>query len=216
MNIKAAVFDVDGTLIDSLMFWDILWQEIGKTFLNDETFRPSADDDKRVRTLTFKDAMYLLHDRYAVAESGGELLGFGNAMIVKFYSEIVELKAGVKPFLEYCRQNGVKMCIASATAADMLEIALKRCGIRDYFAKVFSCADLGVGKDKPAVVLRAMKFLGTTLRKRGCLKIPLLRLKRLPNSVCRRWESTIRTISVKRKSKRWLRSTSLPVKPWRS
>lgn len=161
MNIKAAVFDVDGTLIDSLMFWDILWQEIGKTFLNDETFRPSADDDKRVRTLTFKDAMYLLHDRYAVAESGGELLGFGNAMIVKFYSEIVELKAGVKPFLEYCRQNGVKMCIASATAADMLEIALKRCGIRDYFAKVFSCADLGVGKDKPDVFLRAMKFLGT-------------------------------------------------------
>ncbi len=163
MNIQAAIFDVDGTLVNSLTFWDALWKGVGQTFANDETFRPTQADDKEIRTLTLKEGMELIHDHYAVGGSGDELLDFANEMVVKFYSEIVELKAGVKPFLEHCRNNGVKMCIASASATDMLEIVLKRCGIREYFLRVFSCADLGVGKEKPDVFLQAAEFLGTAI-----------------------------------------------------
>lgn len=162
-KIKAAIFDVDGTLVNSLTFWEALWTGLGKTFAGDETFCPSQADDKEIRTLALKEAMQLIHDHYAMGDSADELLDYANNLVVKFYSEIVELKAGVKPFLDHCRNNGVKMCIASASATDMLEIVLNRCGIRDYFLHVFSCADLGVGKEEPDVFLQAAQFLGSEI-----------------------------------------------------
>ena len=164
MNIKAAIFDMDGTLIDSLMLWDVLWAEFGQRYLNDTSFRPSTDDDKKVRTLTLKDAMELIHSRYQIAESGEELLQLANSIMHDFYANKVELKAGVKEFLAYCKASGVKMCIASATAPDLLDVAIKHCKIKEYFLKVFSCSDLGKGKDQPDVYLAAADFLKTDMK----------------------------------------------------
>ena len=53
-NIKGAIFDMDGTLIDSLMLWNIIWEKFGKLFCEDGKFLPSSSDDKAVRTMTLK------------------------------------------------------------------------------------------------------------------------------------------------------------------
>ena len=161
MEFKNAIFDMDGTLIDSLIYWDILWSELGEKYLGDKTFRPSAEDDKAVRTLTLKDGMQLIHKNYGIAESGNALLEYTNSSIIKFYTEKVELKKGVKEFLDFCYENGTKMCIASATATDFIKIALKKCGIEKYFGKIFSCADIGIGKEKPDIFLIAAEYLGS-------------------------------------------------------
>ncbi len=163
MNFKYAIFDMDGTLINSLIFWDILWSELGEKYLNDKSFRPTAEDDKAVRTLTMKGGMELIHNNYNIAESAEKLLKEANASIIRFYSETVELKSGVKEFLDYCYENGTKMCIASATATEFLKIALKRCGIEKYFSGVFSCADIGIGKEKPDIFLVAAEHLGSEI-----------------------------------------------------
>lgn len=160
MNIKAAIFDMDGTLVDSLMVWDVLWSAFGEKYLGDNSFRPSADDDKRVRTLTLSDAMDLIHENYSLGKNGKELLDFTNNLMVDFYSNTVELKDGVKEFLEHLHKNGTKMCIASATAPDLIKIALKHCDIQKYFLKIFSCGELKAGKDKPDIFLLAKDFLG--------------------------------------------------------
>ena len=154
---------MDGTLIDSLMLWDILWETIGEKYFNNKEFVPNIEDDKKVRTLTLKDAMCLIHRNYHIGRSGEELLELANALVIEFYSNKVELKAGVREFLDYCADNGVKMCIASATAPELIHIALKRCGIENYFMKVFSCGDIGKGKDKPDIFLQAVEFLGTEI-----------------------------------------------------
>lgn len=161
MYIKAAIFDMDGTLVDSLMLWDVLWSNFGEHYLNDKNFTPTVEDDKKVRTLTLKDAMTLIHDNYNFGESGEELLREANLIVNDFYSNSVELKEGAREFLEHCKSSGVKMCIASATAAELIHTALKRCDIDKYFLKVFSCGEIGKGKDEPDVFLQAADFLGT-------------------------------------------------------
>ena len=164
MDIKVAIFDMDGTLVDSLMLWEMLWSTFGERYLNDKSFAPSIEDDKKVRTLTLKDAMHLIHKNYKLGESGEELLALANAIMNDFYANRVELKSGVGEFLEYCKNKGVKMCIASATAPELLDVAMKHCDIGKYFLKVFSCGTIGKGKEEPDVFLQAAEFLGAEIK----------------------------------------------------
>ena len=164
MNMKVAIFDMDGTLIDSLILWDVLWSTFGERYLNDKSFVPSYEDDKKVRTLTLKDAMHLIHNHYKLGENGEELLALANDMMNDFYANRVELKIGVKEFLEHCKNKGVKMCIASATAPELLDVAIKHCDIGKYFLKVFSCGTIGKGKEEPDIFLQAAEFLGAEIK----------------------------------------------------
>ena len=160
MNMKAAIFDMDGTLVDSLMLWDVLWATIGKKYLNDETFAPSKEDDKKVRTLTLKDAMHLIHRNYGLGPCGDDLFELASNMLLDFYANRVELKSGVREFLEYCSDHHIKMCIASATAPELVRVAMQHCDIEKYFSKVFSCGTLGKGKEHPDIFLLACDGLG--------------------------------------------------------
>ena len=162
-NIKGAIFDMDGTLIDSLMVWDILWKKIGEMFLQNENFRPDKEDDNAVRTMTLKDAMNYLHNVYSIGNCGEELLETANEIIINFYSNEVEVKEGVVEFLEYCHSNGVKMCIASATDIRLIKIAIAHCHLEKYFPNILSCAEIGKGKDEPDIYLKAIAYLGTEL-----------------------------------------------------
>ena len=152
---------MDGTLVDSLMLWDVLWVAFGEKYLHNENFSPSAQDNKKVRTLTLKDAMNLIHNNYNLGESGEELLTLANCIMADFYANAVELKPGVKEFLEYCKNAGVKMCLATATAPELVDLAIKHCDIQQYFMKIISCSDLGKGKEEPDVFYAALQYLGT-------------------------------------------------------
>ena len=160
MQFKAAIFDMDGTLIDSLMLWDVLWDIFSKEYCDGKVFRPEADVEKAVRTLTLKEAMYLVNERYHLAESGDELFNKATQLIRNFYANEVKLKKGVREFLDFLLENGTKMCIASATDKELIKIAMEHCDLNKYFPKVFSCSDIGKGKEEPDVFIAAAKYLG--------------------------------------------------------
>jgi len=161
-NIKGIVFDMDGTLIDSLMIWNVIWEEFGKRFSYSKGLSIAAEDDRAVRTMTLKDAMYYVHSRYSLGKSGDELLDAANEIMFDFYSNRVKLKKGVSEFLEYCYGKGIKMCIASATDVKLIKVAVEHCNIGKYFFEILSCADLGKGKDIPDIYIKALEILGTS------------------------------------------------------
>ena len=163
MIFKGAIFDMDGTLIDSLGFWEVLWEKLGEIYLNDKSFKPTKTDEKCVRTMTLEGAMNLIHKNYGIGKTHFEVSDFARDLLEWFYKEQVKLKDGAYEYLEYLKKQGIKMCIASATKPELIKLALENCKLKEFFPQVISCEDVGKGKDEPDVFLEALKYLGTEL-----------------------------------------------------
>ena len=163
MDIKGAIFDMDGTLVDSLHFWRVFWSKMGERYLSDPAFVPALEDDKQARTMLFSDVMTLLKEKYRMGDSTEEVLAYGNALLASFYENDVKLKVGARELLELLKRKEIPMCVASATTPEKVEKALCLCGIREYFSFVISCAQVGAGKEKPDVFAAALEKLGTPL-----------------------------------------------------
>lgn len=160
---KLAIFDMDGTLIDSLKIWDVFWIEFGKRFLQGKEFNPSKEDRDFVKTCMLKEGMERIHNHYKIGKDANELVEVIREIAREFYGNTVELKVGVKEFLECCSEKGITMCVLSATEPALVDIALNHCDIKKYFSEVFSCVTLGKGKEEPELFLDVCKYFGVNV-----------------------------------------------------
>ncbi len=161
--IKGAIFDLDGTLINSLIFWDMFWAKFGKKFFNNEKFRPTEEEDKMSRTAILEEASIYFYNKYKVGCSSKDYADFFVETLEWFYVNVVELKDGVYEFLQYLSEKGVKMIIATATAPNLVNVVLKKTKLDKFFPITVSCSDVGVGKSKPDVFLYALSKIGTKI-----------------------------------------------------
>lgn len=155
--IKGAIFDLDGTLFDSMFIWDT----IGEIYLRSIGYEPKGNLNQTFKTMSLYDAACYYKSEYGVTLSVEELMDGVNAMVEKYYRYEVPLKDGVAEFLEVLHQKGVKMCIATATDKYLVEAALKRCGIDKYFSEIFTCTSVGHSKSEPIIYREALRHFGT-------------------------------------------------------
>jgi HAD superfamily hydrolase (TIGR01509 family) len=156
MNIKGAIFDMDGTLIDSMGYWKTAAGDYIKALGKE----PSADLGDRFLTLGLANIYPQIKEEYALTQPIEEVSAGIYAIMEKNYDN-VDVKPYVKDMLEAFKTMGVKMCIASATNSDLASKVLTRLGIRDYFSAVLCCKDVGRGKRYPDVYNYALNYLGT-------------------------------------------------------
>lgn len=161
MQIQAAIFDMDGTLVDSLGLWDVLWQVFGDRFCGGVKFIPDPESERKIRTMALRDGMYLLHENCHIGKDGEEVFQTADRTFRDFYANSVTLKDGVRDYLNYCKENKIRTVIASATAPELIQIALEHCGVSDCFEEIFSCSVVGKGKESPDIYLHTQAWLGT-------------------------------------------------------
>ena len=80
-----------------------------------------------------------------------------NQTVEYFYVHEVLPKPGVVGFLERMNQSQIPMCIATASDRCQIEAALGRCGMKRYFESIFTCSEVGHGKDEPVIFRKAME-----------------------------------------------------------
>ena len=155
--LKGAIFDFDGTLVDSMFIWDT----IGEDYLRSLGKEPNEDLRTVFMPLTLEEAAEYYREHYGVTLSVKEIVGGVNAMVEEIYRTRVTLKQGVADYLRWLNENGTPMCIATVTDRYLVEETLERLGILHYFSKIFTCAEVGYGKDKPIIYRKALEHLGT-------------------------------------------------------
>ena len=127
MDKKYAIFDMDGTLIDSMVFWKNLATEY---LTSKGILQIPADILEQIKPMTMSESAALFRREFGLT---GDVEAQMNEMMEDHYRNDIPLKPGAWEYLENLHRQGVRMCVASATAEHLMESCLTRLGVRQYF-----------------------------------------------------------------------------------
>lgn len=156
-NDKAAIFDLDGTLLDSMG----VWKEIDQRFFARRNI-PMPDDYASVVASMQTDAIarYTI-DRFHLDECPEDLVKEWNEDALLLYATAVQPKPHALDYLNALRASGASLAVATSLPPRLRRAALKHAGMTDCFDQVCSVDDVkSIGKEEPEIYLLASRMLG--------------------------------------------------------
>lgn len=153
-KIKYAIFDADGTLLDSMHIWDT----VDGAFLMMRGIFPK--EDRIFHKYGYFNAVNHIIEEYGVNLTPDEIRVEIMKILRYYYDNVATAKEGVRDFLQALKANGVHCVVATATDRSIMVPALRRLGLLDYFDEVFSTKDTGISKHDPHIYNLARDFLG--------------------------------------------------------
>ncbi len=157
MNKRYAIFDMDGTLVDSMP----IWKDLGKSYLTEKGVAIPPDLRRRVSTMTMPETGAYFQ-QLGISGTPEEIAEEMNEWMHRQYRTTIEPCTGVAEYLEALRERNVTMCVATATDSRLAATCLTRLGLIDYFAFIASCEDTGIGKQSPHIYQLAAARLGAS------------------------------------------------------
>ncbi len=155
--IKGVIFDADGTLLDSMGFWD----SVVVDFVKSMGFIPSENLTEILTPMSMHEGAEYLKNEYNIPLSVEEIINKENKIIEDFYFNSVEMRGGTVDLLELLKAHDIPMTVATATDKHLIVGALKHLDILKYFEAVLSCSDIGEGKNSPKIYLTACDIMNT-------------------------------------------------------
>lgn len=153
---KGMIFDLDGTLLDSM--W--VWAEVDRRFLARRGIALPPDYMEAVNAMEFSQAAAYTIDRFALKDSPETLIREWTELSQQAYAQEIRLKPGAKAYLTQLRQNGIRLGVATSSAEELFVPALKNNGIYDWFTAFATTKEAGRGKEFPDVYCLAARRLG--------------------------------------------------------
>lgn len=154
-NIKAAIFDLDGTLINSMSLWD----QIDVDYLTSKNIPVPSDLNDEISHLSFNQVAVYFKERFKLEDSLDDIKNTWNTMAYNHYSSDITLKDGVIEFLDFLKKSNIKIGLATSNSTELLEASLKFNKIYDYFDAITITDEVSIGKHEPDVYLLAAKKL---------------------------------------------------------
>lgn len=156
IDFKGAIFDLDGTLYDSM--W--VWEHVDKTFLGKRGIKVPDDYLETIAPIGFVAAADYTIKRFNLSDKPEDLIQEWNELAIDAYKNKVRLKSGAKEYLEKLKSLGVKLSVATASSSNLYELALKNNGVYDLFDAFTSASEVERGKGFPDIYILAAQKIG--------------------------------------------------------
>lgn len=152
-NKKAVIFDLDGTLIDSM--W--MWKQIDIEYLQRFGYDLPEELQSEIEGMSFTETAIYFKNRFQLEDTIDVIKAEWNKMAYEKYSTSVPLKEGAKDFLIYLKSQGIKTGIATSNSRELVDVALKNLDIEDYFDSIRTSCEVEKGKPSPDIYLLVSK-----------------------------------------------------------
>lgn len=156
-GINAVIFDLDGTLVDSM--W--VWSRIDVEFLGKYGIAVPAGLQNDLEGMSFTETAVYFKKRFSLSETVDEIKKIWRDMAMDAYCHSVPLKTGAHHFITYLKEKNIRLAVASSNAYELIDAVLKSHGIRDHFDCIITSCQVNRGKPAPDVYLEAARQLKT-------------------------------------------------------
>lgn len=155
--IQGMIFDIDGTLLDSMP----IWYDLGERYLRSLGIMPQPDLGCTLNSMTLEEGIMYLRSQYDLKQSPSQIRHDLKGIMDVFYRREVQTKPGVKAFLRTCHGRNIPMVLVTVGDAELAQAALMRNGIWQYFAGLLTCEAFHTNKHAPCIYQKAAELLGT-------------------------------------------------------
>lgn len=162
---KYAIFDFDGTLVDSM----VMWRSVGKTFLNQHGYPPLKFTKQSSNDTWEQDFLAAVNEQLGLNITYEYFFNWFSEYVKEQYSIHIPLKETAYNFLETLYNNGVKMCICSSTHREMMQPALDRLNLSRFFEFTCHCNEFGKEKNDSSIFIHCMEKLGASCPDEVCV-----------------------------------------------
>ena len=154
-DIRAVIFDLDGSLVDSM--W--MWRAIDIEYLGRFGIPLPEDLQSRIEGMSFSETAVYFKEHFPIPDSIDRIKEDWNRMAWDKYANEVPLKPGIPEFLERCREEGIKLGIATSNSRQLVENIAKVHNLRNYFFCIMTGCDVAHGKPSPDIYLAVAEAL---------------------------------------------------------
>lgn len=160
---QAVIFDLDGTLIDSM--W--VWNEVDKVYLNRFGIEVPDDLHDAIEGMSFSEGARYFKERFGIEEQVEMICATWNQMAFQMYVEKVPLKPGAYEFVKKLKADGIRTAIATSNSTHLVQTVLGVHGMAEDFDAIVTDDDVSKGKPDPQIYLEAASRIG--IKPKQCL-----------------------------------------------